>query len=217
MIEVLGRRNSANVQKVMWALGELGIDYTRHDIGGSFGYPDDYPNPNAVVPTIRDGDVTVWESAACVRYLARTYGVGSMWPEDAATLASSDMWMEWHRSDISSAFFPLFQAKIRGLPIPTEKQEQMSADCGRIFGQLDSQLAGKTFICGDQITGADIVNGAIMYRYMNLEIERPDLPNLAAWYDRLTSRPTYQKHVMLEFGTNVDEWNEHERANAGIQ
>ena len=54
MIEVLGRRNSANVQKVMWAIGELGLEYTRHDVGGSFGYPDDYPNPNRVVPTIKD-------------------------------------------------------------------------------------------------------------------------------------------------------------------
>ncbi|MDG2277875.1 MAG: glutathione S-transferase family protein [Pseudomonadales bacterium] len=217
MIEVLGRRNSANVQKVMWALGELGVDYTRRDIGGSFGYPNDYPNPNSVVPTIRDGDVTVWESAACVRYLARTYGFGSMWPEDPATLATSDMWMEWHRSDISAAFFPLFQAKVRGLPIPLEKQDQMVIDCGRLFGQLDAQLSGGTFICGDQITGADIVNGAIMYRYMSLSIERPDLPNLQQWYERLTARPAYQKHVMVEFGTNIEEWDAHERANTGIQ
>jgi glutathione S-transferase len=217
MIEVLGRRNSANVQKVMWALGELGVDYTRRDIGGSFGYPNDYPNPNSVVPTIRDGDVTVWESAACVRYLARTYGFGSMWPEDPATLATSDMWMEWHRSDISAAFFPLFQAKVRGLPIPLEKQDQMVTDCGRLFGQLDAQLSGGTFICGDQITGADIVNGAIMYRYMSLSIERPDLPNLQQWYERLTARPAYQKHVMVEFGTNIEEWDAHERANTGIQ
>lgn len=217
MIEVLGRRNSANVQKVMWTLGELGVDYTRRDIGGSFGYPNDYPNPNSVVPTIRDGDVTVWESAACVRYLARTYGFGSMWPEDPATLATSDMWMEWHRSDISAAFFPLFQAKVRGLPIPLEKQDQMVIDCGRLFGQLEAQLSGSTFICGDQITGADIVNGAIMYRYMSLSIERPDLPNLQQWYERLTARPAYQKHVMVEFGTNIEEWDAHERANTGIQ
>ena len=67
MIQVLGRRNSANVQKVMWTLGELEIAYERHDVGGSFGYPQDYPNPVQVVPTIRDGGVVVWESNACVR------------------------------------------------------------------------------------------------------------------------------------------------------
>ena len=117
----------------MWTLGELELDYVRHDIGGSFGYPDDYPNPVAVMPTIRDGDITVWESGTCVRYLARTYGAGTLWPEDPETLAMADMWMAWHRSEISNAFFPLFQAKIRGLPIPVEKQTQMISDCGRIF------------------------------------------------------------------------------------
>ena len=217
MIEVFGRRNSANVQKVMWTLGELDLDYVRHDIGGSFGYPDDYPNPVAVVPTIRDGDITVWESGACVRHLARSYGVGTLWPEDPKTLATADMWMEWHRSEISNAFFPLFQAKIRGLPIPEEKQVQMVSDCGRIFGQLDKQLEGKEFICGSDLTIADMVNGAIMFRYMTLDIERPPLPNLEAWYARLASRPTYQKHVMVEYGTNVEEWAAAEAANAGIQ
>lgn len=217
MIEVLGRRNSANVQKVMWTLGELGIDYSRRDVGGSFGYPDDYPNPVQVVPTICDGDITVWESGACVRYLARTYGDGSLWPNDAGDLATADMWMEWHRSDIAAAFFPLFQAKVRGLPIPEDKQAQMVVDCGRIFGQLDAQLSKREFICGNTLTMADIVNGAIMYRYMTLDVERPELPHLAAWYERLVTRPAYQKHVMVEFGQNIDEWNAHEAANAGVQ
>ena len=217
LIEVLGRRNSANVQKVMWTLGELGVDYIRRDIGGSFGYPDDYPNPVAVVPTIRDGDITVWESGACVRYLARTYGAGSLWPEDPAELATADMWMEWHRSEISNAFFPLFQAKIRGLPIPEEKQVQMVSDCGRIFTQLDAQLEGKDFICGSNLTIADMVNGAIMFRYMTLEIERPSLPNVEAWYARLVARPAYEKHVMVEYGKNPEEWAAAEAANARIQ
>ena len=79
-IEVMGRRNSANVQKVMWVLGELALDYERLDVAGSFGLPDGYEklNPNPVVPTIRDGNLVLWESNAIVRYLAREYGAGSL-------------------------------------------------------------------------------------------------------------------------------------------
>ena len=88
MITVLGRRNSANVQKVMWTLGELDLPYQRNDVGGSFGYPEDYPSPNHVVPTMKDDDLVVWESGACVRHLARTYGAGSLWPEGPAQLAA---------------------------------------------------------------------------------------------------------------------------------
>ena len=105
-IEVFGRRNSANVQKVMWVLGELGLAYKRHDVAGSFGVPPGYSelNPNPVVPTIRDGDLTLWESNACVRYLSREYGslegLGAdtdrpmLWPQDRNTLAHADQWME---------------------------------------------------------------------------------------------------------------------------
>ncbi len=217
MITVLGRRNSANVQKVMWTLGELDLPYQRNDVGGSFGYPEDYPSPNQVVPTMKDDDLVVWESGACVRHLARTYGTGSLWPEDPAQLALADMWMEWHRSDIAAAFFPLFQMLIRDMPSTPETIAKLTANCGRIFGQLDAQLQGRDFICGDTLTMADIVNGAIAYRYMTLPIERPTLPAMQAWYARLADRPAYRKHVMIEYGRNIDEWNAHEAANAEIQ
>ena len=217
MISVLGRRNSANVQKVMWSLGELHLPYQRNDVGGSFGYPEDYANPNQVVPTIKDGDLVVWESGACVRYLARTYGAGSLWPEDPAQLALADMWMEWHRSDIALAFFPLFQMLVRDMPSTPETIARLTANCGRIFGQLDTQLQGRDFICGNTLTMAAIVNGAIAFRYMTLPIERPALPAMQAWYARLADRPAYRKHVMIEYGRNIDEWNAHEAANAEIQ
>ena len=217
MITVYGRRNSANVQKVMWTLGELQLPYERQDVGGSFGYPANYPNPNQVVPTVQDGKLIVWESGACVRYLARNYGAGTLWPDDPGDLATADMWMEWHLSDISFAFFPLFQMLVRGLPATPEKIAKNAKACGTIFAQLDAQLADKSFICGNQLTMADIVNGAIAYRYMTLPIERPSLPNLEAWYTRLTQREAYQKHVMIEYGSNLEEWNAFEKANANIQ
>ena len=217
MITVLGRRNSANVQKVMWALGELELPYRREDVGGSFGYPENYPNPNKVVPTLVDEDITVWESNACVRYLAHNYGQGSLWPSNPADLATADMWMEWQRSDISSAFFPLFQMLVRGLPATPEKIERLVQNCGTCFQQLNDQLQGRSFISGDQLSMADIVIGAMAYRYMTLPIDRPDLIHMRAWYTRLTERPAYQKHVMLEYGSNVEQWNVHEQANAGIQ
>ncbi len=216
MITVLGRRNSANVQKVMWTLGELDLDYVREDVGGSFGYPHDYPNPVQVVPTIRDGDLVIWESNACVRYLAREYGRGSLWPDDPAALAEMDMWSEWQRSDVS-AFFLVFQALVRGRQVPEQQLAGSIAACARSFAHLDAHLAGREFVCGADLTCADVVIGVMMYRYMTLPIERPELANVEAWYERLTARPIYRKHVMIEYGSNVDEWNALERASAGIQ
>ena len=221
MISIIGRRNSANVQKVMWTVGEVGIEYTRQDMGGSFGYSDEYSqlNPNQVVPTIRDGDVSLWESNACGRYLARTYGKGSLWPADNRTLALADQWMEWQRSDISSAFFPLFQNKIK-FSADQVNAEHMTAgadQCARLYHQLDQHLEQSPYLAGDEFTMADIPLGTITYRYLNLDIERIELPHVHAWYERLCERPAYRYHVMIPFGTNVEEWLREEINNANLQ
>ena len=37
MLKVWGRRSSFNVQKVMWLIGELGLEHQHIDAGGGFG------------------------------------------------------------------------------------------------------------------------------------------------------------------------------------
>ena len=94
MLRIWGRTNSINVQKVMWAVGELGLAHERIDAGGAFGGLDtaEYGamNPNRKVPTIDDDGEVLWESNACVRYLAARYGAGSLWAEDPAERARAD-------------------------------------------------------------------------------------------------------------------------------
>lgn len=221
MITVWGRRNSMNVQKVMWVLGELALDYERHDVAGSFGFPEDYArlNPNGVVPTIEDGDLVMWESNACVRYLARTYGKGSLWPDDPAMLAHGDQWMDWTASRMNPAFFQVFMNMIR-VPAARSNPDQLargSAACAELAGLLDRHLAQSDYMAGDTLSIGDISLGCVMYRYFNLEIERPDVPHLEAWYARLCERPAYRKHVMIPFGGNAEEWLIEEKKNAGIQ
>jgi glutathione S-transferase len=52
---------------------------------------------------------------------------------------------------------------------------------------------------GDGLTLADIPAGTSLYRYFELDIKRPDLPHVAAWYERLQQRPAYREHVMVPF------------------
>lgn len=221
MITVYGRRNSLNVQKVMWTLGELNLEYQRHDVAGSFGFPPDYArlNPNGVVPTIVDGELTLWESNACVRYLARTYGDGGLWPGDKATLAQADQWMDWASSTMIPSFFGVFMNLIR-IPAARANREQVAASterCASLARQLDDHLADYRFIAGDSLSMGDIPLGCVFYRYFNLEIDRPEVPRLRAWFERLTERPAYRKHVMIPFGRNAEEWLVEEKKNAGVQ
>jgi hypothetical protein len=66
MLKVWGRRNSLNVQKVMWLVGELGLEHEHVPAGGPFGgvSTDAYAalNPNRLVPVVEDGALAIWES-----------------------------------------------------------------------------------------------------------------------------------------------------------
>ena len=59
MITIWGRTTSSNVQTVMWAIAELGLEHERIDAGGPFGGLDTPEfaamNPNRLVPVLRDG------------------------------------------------------------------------------------------------------------------------------------------------------------------
>ena len=209
-----------NVQKVTWALKELELEYERRNVGGSFGGTDtaDYlaMNPNKVVPTLQDGDVTVWESNAIVRYLARTYGVGRLQPADAPTHARAEQWMDWLTSTLNPPFFQVFFNTIR---LPAEKQDKAAIaagieGCARLYGQLDEHLANQPYLTGDTFCMGDIPAGVTLYRYFNMDIDRPALPNVTAWYERLQERPTYRRAVMVPFGKDVAEWDVLEKAGA---
>ena len=77
---------------------------------------------------------------------------------------------------------------------------------------LDTHLSDRDYVAGSTFTMADIPLGAVAYRYFNVDVQRPSLPNTEAWYQRLCARPAYQKHVMRFFGTNPDEWQALEKA-----
>src|SRR5665213_2569582 len=98
MLTVWGRRSSANVQKVMWLIGELGLAHRHIAAGGPYGGLDDPKframNPNGLVPVIDDDGVVLWESNAILRYLAARHGA-PFWPEHAAERARQDQWMDW--------------------------------------------------------------------------------------------------------------------------
>jgi glutathione S-transferase len=63
--------------------------------------------------------------------------------------------------------------------------------------KLDAHLANQPYVLGNNLTVADIPVGVATYRWYALPVEHGELPNLRAWYDRLTKRPAFAQHVML--------------------
>jgi glutathione S-transferase len=206
MLKIWGRKTSVNVQKVMWAVAELGLPHERIDAGAAFGKLDtpEYGalNPNRLVPVLDDNGFTLWESSAIVRYLAEQYGRGTLAPEGRHAFARADQWMEWsitelYRDIIGVCFLGMIRTAAKDRD--TAGIAAAAKRAGDKLGILDRHLDGRAFICGDQLTMADIAVGTMMYRYFNLALERPALGNVEHWYGRLSSRKPYQDHVMVDF------------------
>ena len=205
MLTIWGRRNSINVQKAMWAVGEVAVPHERIDAGGEFGGLDTPEfaalNPNRRVPVLRDGDAVVWESSAIVRYLAARYGAGTLWNPDPALRAKADTWMAWAQTAPYREFIDLFWGFVRTPPEQRDMAAMRAANERLVkhLELLDRHLASQPYLAGEAFTMGDIPVGAILYRYFAMEFDYPSLPNLAAWYARLGERPAYQVHVMIPF------------------
>ncbi len=206
MLRIWGRRSSFNVQKVLWLAGELGLEYEHVPAGGDFGRLAEPGfralNPHGRIPVLEDGALAVWESHAILRYLAARDGDGAFWPVAAAARAPLDGWMDWAATALLPAFLGgVFWGYYR-TPEARRNWPAIRASlgqCAALFALLDQILARQPYLVGAALTLADIPAGAALYRWFELDIERPDLPNLAAWYDRLASRPAYREHVMVPF------------------
>ena len=203
MLKIWGRTSSINVQKVMWAVAELGLAHERIDAGGAFGGlsgPDyEAMNPNRLIPVLQDGATIVWESNTIVRYLAAHYGAGGLWPEGPSHRSEADRWMDWQLTTLQPAIGPIFLGLIR---TPPEKRDMAlitaSAErLGQAMTILDAHLAKRPYVAGDALTMGDIPVGCVCWRYANLDIARPNLPNIAAYRERLEQRAGYRAHVML--------------------
>ncbi len=202
-MKIWGRRNSINVQKVLWCCAELDIPFERVDVGGPFGGNRDPEylrlNPNGLVPTISDGGFVLWEANVIVRYLAARYGSGTLWPEDLAVRADADRWMDWQMGTLWASMRPVFIGLIR---TPPEERDEASIEASRgktaeTWSILDAHLADRDFVTGSSFTMGDIPLGATAYRWLQLDVEGPPLPNVRAWYERLRERPAFREHVML--------------------
>jgi glutathione S-transferase len=206
MIRIWGRRNSLNVQKVMWLLGELDVEHEHVPAGGAFGRVSEAQfaalNPNRLVPVAEDEHGAIWESHAILRYLAARHGDAGWWPDDPYERSLADRWMDWCQSAWQPAFIGgVFWGYWRTPeaerdPVAIERAVE---ECARLVGLLDEALAELPFLTGERLSLADIPVGASMYRYFGLPIRRPRVPHVEAWHARLRERAPYRTHVEIPF------------------
>jgi len=203
MLKILGRSNSANVQKVLWACEEMGVAFEREDYGGAFGKTKDKAytdlNPNSVVPTIIDDGFVLWESNACTRYLAAKHGKGTLCPTDPRDHADADRWMDWQQTTVLPFMTPIFWGLVR-TPEGDRDMAAINAAIEKgnaVYAILDRRLEGRKFIMGDSLTMADIPVAIQAYRFVTLVQDRAPMPNVDAWMANCRATKGFAKWIDL--------------------
>ena len=110
--------------------------------------------------------------------------------------------MDWSQTALqpdflTGIFWGFFRTPAEQQNWPAIKAELLR--CEVDLRKLDCLLERRRFLLGDTLSLADIAVGTSLYRYFELEIERPVVPNVEAWYRRLQQRPAYRQHVMIPF------------------
>ncbi|HEX3882493.1 MAG TPA: glutathione S-transferase family protein [Stellaceae bacterium] len=203
MLKIWGRTTSSNVQKVLWCCAELGLEYERTDWGGPFGGNQNPEylrlNPNGLVPTVVDGDLVMWESNTICRYLCTTRNGDALYPKDPAARTHVERWMDWQLAVVGGPMGMLLQQLVRLAP---EQRDTAAAEGARrralaAWTIVDEAVGSQTYLAGDHLSLAEIVLGTQIYRWFTFPIERPELKNLRAWYDRCLARPGFEKHIVM--------------------
>lgn len=206
MITLYGRKTSFNVQKVLWYLEELGVEFSLTELGGRFGGLDEPEfvrlNPMKKVPVLVDdnpgfdSERVIWESHSILRYLAAEYGE-ALTPFERSEY---ERWMDWSQVIFQPAFMGTFWGFYR-MPAHKQNPEQIEQDIQTCLKALETieECLTEGFLAGKQLSLADICVGAVLYRLteQGLEISLPEKVN--QWYLKLKQRSGFQKWVMSDF------------------
>ncbi|WNJ83639.1 glutathione S-transferase family protein [Pseudomonas canadensis] len=191
--------NNSRSQRILWLLEELGLPYEikryQRDPKTNLAPPElKAINPLGKSPVIEDGGLVLIESAAIIDYLIRRHGQGRLQPDPAS--ATYDHYVQWLHFAEGSAMLPLMlnlyvgRLGEAGAPL----HPRIESEVANYLGYLNDVLAGKAYLLGDELSGAD-VQMSFIGEIARAQGKLQAYPNLAAWVEKLQARPAYRKAV----------------------
>lgn len=204
MLSLLGKSSSINVRKVLWTCAEIGVEYHHEEYGaGALPLSTDAflaLNPNGMVPVIKDDDFILWESNSICRYLANKHHREDLLSADPKARAQVEQWMDWQAGELNNSWRYAFMALVRHSPAHADPSAISSSvsNWNRHMKILDAQLMKTAaYAAGETFSLADIVLGLSTHRWMMMEMDKPALPTVTAYYELLSQRPAF-----LQYGRN---------------
>ena len=149
-------------------------------------------HPLGRIPTLEDDGTIVWESGAILLYLADKFPNSGLMPRALASRGQVYQWLTFGETSIHGYMGPMgFQMFRRA----ADKRDQAVLERGRqrmpeVLAVLDRQLDGKEYIAGD-FSIADCACAPWLELSEFFGIDSSGLGNVAAWMQRVKSRPSW--------------------------
>nr|WJR88236.1 glutathione S-transferase delta 3 [Agrotis ipsilon] len=149
-------------------------------------------NPQHTVPTLVDGDFSVWESRAIARYLVNKYGEdSSLYPTEPKARALVDQRMDFDLGTLYPRFALYFYPQIFG---GAKADEALFKKLEEALVFLNTFLEGNKYVAGDQLTLADLGLVATVSTIETAGISLENYSNIQKWYALVkTTAPGYNE------------------------
>ena len=194
---------SPNGLRVRAVASELGIDLEviEVDLRGGENKKDAYLaiNPNAKVPVLVDGDITIWESRAINNYLASLRPEHGLYPDDPKARAIVDQWSYWQAIHLGPAMQTVAFQKFtkqrlgRGEPDQSVVDAEMK-NVDQFLGVLEQNMADKEWAAG-KLSVADFALASTFMFRKQAAISLDEMPGVSAWITRLEARESWQAAI----------------------
>ncbi len=191
---------SPNSRKVLAVINHLGLDVDIEYLdlfAGDTKNPDyEALNPNTMVPTLVDGDLTLWESNAINQYLADKSQDNSLFPNDLTIRADIVRWQCWELAHFNQAFGTLgFEAVAKPNFMNMQGEEAVIAwskgQLSRFASVLNNHLQGRSYMVGDSITLADYSIIHVEFFKEQVPFDWSAYPHLNEYFDRMRQSPSW--------------------------
>ena len=183
--------------RVMWLCEELNIDYEIQNVDFSkeFRFSEQWLkiNPLGKLPSLRDGDILLFESCAMIQYILDKYGGGKLQPSPSTT--SYAYFLQWLWFSEATFARPIGEIVNHRREFPDEQEipevvQEMQSRIYKCLDALNEALEGKDFILGKDFTAADISLGySLLIAQNRIDKEFPE--KVDKYWGNISSRRAF--------------------------
>lgn len=190
---------SQNARRVVSLFEEAGLDYELRHVAMNKGEHRSAAylaiNPNHQVPTFVDGDVTIYESNAILRYLCVKHGLDEWYPNDLPARAKVEQWLDWNQCRLAPVVGDVvLQGVFLGAAGDKAAAERGRSRLPELWSVLESGLVETPFIADSRPTIADLSLASSVFQLTYAGIT-PAEPATAAWFERVGQIEGFRKSL----------------------